>query len=249
MNWKTFFNMLRDNDLTRGWKQYRQMMKGLPFKEKVSHTFYSYKLELCAIAFLLGVLWFVGLSVVNANTNIVLGGDVMNVSLSEEGFQYISDDYFESLGLRSFLNKLQVVESYYALSDNGDYEYNQTVHNQTVALVSAERLDFQIASKGAMEMFLSEGIYMDLRKFFTEEELARWEGKILYVQYEETGEMVPMALDISGIPFIETYYEGKEDVFFMVIFNTPRKEQLRHFYEYIMAWEPKENTVTTAPAA
>lgn len=238
----------KDTAFAQGIKKYFANMKGLSFREKIISTWYLYKLELGVIAVAIFIVVSVVSSAINANTNLLLSGDVMNVIMSEEGMSYISDEYFKTLGIPEFMNKVQVVESLYSTDEDSDFEYNHSVSSQVVALVASEMLDFQIINKPALEMFISEGIYLDLREFFTEEELAEFEGKIIFVEYIETGEKVPIALDISAMPFIQDNVAGDQPVFFTVIKTTPRKEELRNFWEYLWAWEKKE-TVTTAPAA
>lgn len=238
----------KNSALAQGIKQYFSNMKGLSFREKIESTFYLYKLELGVIAVGIFIIIAIVSSVITANTNLLLSGDVMNVSMSEEGMTYMNEEYFASLGVRPFMNKVQVVESMYSTAENEDFEYNYSVSSQVVALVSAEMLDFQIISKQALEMFLSEDMYLDLREFFTAEELAQYEGKIIYLEYESTKEMVPVALDIRDMPFIQDNVGGDYPVFFTIIKTTPRKAELRNFWEYLWAWEKKE-TVTTAPAA
>ena len=234
--------------LVQGIRKYFNNMKGLSFWEKIESTFYLYKLELGVIAVGIFIIIAIVSSVITANTNLLLSGDVMNVSMSEEGMTYMDEDYFASLGVRPFMNKVQVVESMYSTAENEDFEYNYSVSSQVVALVSAEMLDFQIISKQALEMFLSEDMYLDLREFFTAEELAKYEGKIIYLEYESTKEMVPVALDIRDMPFIQDNVGGDNPIFFTIIKTTPRKAELRNFWEYLWAWEKKE-TATTAPAA
>lgn len=234
--------------LVQGIRKYFNNMKGLSFREKIESTFYLYRLELGVIAVGIFIIIAIVSSVITANTNLLLSGDVMNVSMSEEGMTYMNDEYFATLGVRPFMNKVQVVESMYSTAENEDFEYNYSVSSQVVALVSAEMLDFQIISKQALEMFLSEDMYLDLREFFTAEELAKYEGKIIYLEYESTKEMVPVALDIRDMPFIQDNVGGDNSVFFAIIKTTPRKAELRNFWEHLWAWEKKE-TVTTAPAA
>ena len=226
---------IKSSRFWQGWKKYVSSMKGLSLWEKVQHTWFSYKLELATIAVCLFLVITVISCVITANTKILLAGEVMNVEMTDQGMSYISDEYFAKLGVPSFLNKVQVVQTYY--TNDGDYEYNYTVSSQTVAMVAAESLDFQIINLKAMEMFFNEGIYLDLREFMTEEELAQWEGKIIYLENPETLDRVPVALDISDIGFVKDNVYGKDSTFFTVIKTTPRLKETRAFFEYMLDWE------------
>ena len=109
---------------------------------------------------------------------------VMNVEMNDMGMSYISDEYFETLGVRKFLNKVQVVKTAYSTDEVDDYQYNYNVSNQTCALVAARRLDFQIINLPALEMFFSEGIYLDLREFMTEVQILLFFLKLIIVLQE-----------------------------------------------------------------
>ena len=146
---------MKNNKFWRGLVKYVQTLKGMTFREKVAHTWFSYKMELCVVAMGMFVVATVISCVITANTNLLLAGDVMNVEMTDLGMDYVSDQYFASLGVPSFMNKVQVVKTAYSTDEVDDYQYNYNVSNQTCALVAARRLDFQIINLPAMEMFFS----------------------------------------------------------------------------------------------
>ncbi len=231
----------------QGWRQLRQAMKTMTFKEKVQHIFYAYKMELCVMALMLFVVALIVSSVITANTVILLSGDLMNVNLTDEGMKYVQEDYLASIGGAGFMQKYQVLEAYYSLNEeSGQYDYNYDTSMKTLSLVAAGDLDFQLIDKGVLELFLSEQIYLDLRNFLSEEELKQWEGKILYLEYAETGERVPVALDMSETAFVKDCAELKtHNYFFAVIKTSPRVKETKAFFDYLMAWQPKEQPTTT----
>ncbi len=231
-----------------GWRQMRRDMKHMTFKEKVQHIFFAYKMELCVVALMLFVVTLIVSSVITANTVTLLSGDLMNVNLSDEGLKYVQEDYLASIGGAGFMEKYQVLEAYYALNDeSGQYDYNYDTSMKTLSLVMAGDLDFQIIDKGVLELFLSEGIYLDLREFLSEEELKQWEGKTLYLESAATGERTPVALDLSETAFVKdcAVYETSHNYFFAVIKTSPRIEETKAFFDYLMAWEYREQSTTT----
>lgn len=231
----------------QGWKEMCRTMKGMTFKEKVGHIFYSYKMELCVIALVLFVFILGVSSIISANTTMLLSGDLMNLNLKDEGLRYLQEDYLESIGGAGFMEKYQVVQDHYAMNEEtGQYDYNMELSMKTLALVTAGDLDFQFIDKKVLELFLSEGIYLDLRNFLSEEEMKHWEGKILYLEYESTGQRVPVALDMSETPFVEDCAKlESHDYFFAVISTSPRIKETKAFFDYIMAWQPKSQPNTT----
>ena len=239
---------IKNLKIYQGFVKLKETIKPMTFREKLQHIWFSYKAEMYIAALMIFVVVFVFSCIINANTELMLSGDLMNLSISDEGLAYLTDDYLERLGGEKFLKKFQVVETYYTLNeDTGDYEYNYQTSTQTVARVAAGMLDFQIINKGAMELFLGEDFYLDLRQFLTEEELAQWEGKIIYIEYLDSDERIPVALDISGTAFAKDCMPHYGPYFFAVIKTSPRIEQTRDYFNYLLAWE--ENKATEKPAA
>ena len=92
----------------------------------------------------------------------------------------------------------------------------------------------------------SQAKFIDkLLPHLTEEELAQWEGKIVYIEYEGTTERVPVALDISETAFAKDCMPMYGPYFFTVVYTTPRLQETRDFFDYLLAWE--ENKVVTEP--
>ena len=177
----------------------------------------------------------------------MIAGDLMNLSISDEGLEYLTDDYLERMGGEKFLKKFQIVETFYSNGGSGEeVEYNYETSSQIVARVAACMLDFQIINKGAMELFLGEDFYLDLRQFLTEEELAQWEGKIVYIEYMDSDERIPVALDISDTAFARDCMPNYGPYFFAVVKTSPRMDVVRDYFDYLLAWE--ENKASVEPA-
>ena len=234
--------------LVREYKKLKETIKPMTFKEKIQHIFYCYKPEMYVTALITFVFVFFISCIITANTELVIAGDLMNLSISDEGLAYLTDDYVERLGGKQFLKKFSIEEIYFTMEEDSDsLEYNYQSVSQTVSRMVAGMLDFQILSKGGLELFIGEGFYMDLRKFMTEEELAQWEGKIVYIEYEGSTERIPVALDISDTAFAKDCMPYFGPYFFTVVYTTPRLEQCRDFFDYLLAWE--ENKAAVQPAA
>ena len=239
---------IKNLKLYQGFVQMKETMASMTFKERLQHLFFSYKAEMYIAALLIFVVVFVISCISTANTELMIAGDLMNLSISDEGLEYLTNDYLERLGGEKFLKKFQIVETYYSTGySSEELEYNYQSSSQIVARVAAGMLDFQIINKPAMELFLGEDFYLDLREFLTEEELAQWEGKIVYIEYLDSDERIPVALDISDTDFAKDCMPNYGPYFFAVIKTSPRLQETRDFFEYLLAWE--ENKAAASPAA
>lgn len=215
-------------------------MKTMTFPQKVSYlwfVFKDYSLLGCTVILLVITAIF---SVINANVQTLIAGVMVNVPISEYGSEYISTDYGKVLG--AVTNKTQVLlysVELTSMSDSGNVEYNHTVTEQLVAQAAAEALDYVIMSKDAMEMLLSEDMFLDLRELMTDEELQQWEGKIIYLVKEEGGEQVPVALDLLGTSFSDDCISRTTSYMLGFVLTTPRKDACRDFLDYLMAWDTR----------
>ena len=237
---------IKNLSIYKGFLKLKETLKPMTFTEKIQHIFYSYKAEMYIAALIIFVFVFFVSCIITANTKLMIAGDLVNLSISEEGLAYLTDDYLERLGGEKFLRKFSIEEIYFTMTEDSDsIEYNYQSSAQTLSRMVGGMLGFQLLSKAGLELFIGEGFYMDLRKFMTEEELAQWEGKIVYIEYEGTTERVPVALDISETAFAKDCMPMYGPYFFTVVYTTPRLQETRDFFDYLLAWE--ENKAVTEP--
>lgn len=219
----------------KGLQKLRRDMKPMTFWEKLDHLWSYYK-EYLAVAFL--VLAFLAATVtgfVNAGRKTLLSGLMCNVSMSVEGYNYLTEDYFalkegnrrQDVTLQSAMFDLSI------LPEKVNENYQATMH--LVALVEAKKLDYMILNKTAMEFYIAQEVYMDLREFFTAEEMQQWEKELIYVQ-EEGGEPYPAIINISQLSFAKDCITSEEGVYLTFAANTPRKDACREVWAYILAW-------------
>lgn len=231
------------NTLNGGWKQLQNDLKNMSTKQKLDHLWTYYKGSLVIVAVAIMLLSIVSTSLINRNTDTLMAGVGVNLAMSEEGKKYIKDDYFE-LVKTGGLEEIQYSEIYMEdFSKPTSYEESYYTLMSLVALSASEDLDYLLMDQTGMENLLNHGIFLDLREFFTEEELAEFgEDKIVWAAVGEEGkeETVPVAVDISQMPFIRNNTGTNLSVFFGAVVNSPRLEELRDFWTYLNAWTPAE---------
>ena len=85
-------------------------------------------------------------------------------------------------------------------------------------------------------------VYLDLRDFFTEEELEQLaaQDRLIYAQQAGEEERWPIAVDISDIGFVTDNITSEGPIYFCLSGNTQRPEMCRDAWEYINSWKSQE---------
>jgi hypothetical protein len=175
------------------------------------------------------------------NKEVLVSGMMVNISIDQQGMNYLTDEYAEYLGAT---NKNQVAEvDYTNFGDMLDPENGESSYYASMILpsrVTGAMLDYIIMDKFAMEYYILQDLYMDLREFFTEEEMAQLDGekRIIYAQEEGSNDRKPIAVDITGLDFIQSYVAPKEGeaIYFALAGSSPRPEMCRNVWNYLHAW-------------
>lgn len=221
------------NKVKTGFKRYFETIKPMTFKEKVSHTFEYYKgifLGIIIVAIIFGIVLT---AFKTATTKIIVSGIGINIKSDLDSVEYLTTDFYEKkkTGGRETC-EFSLVDLYaQGTTDAIESTYDQI--QSIVAQVSAKKLDYIVTDELGFEFCLGQELFMDLRNFLTEEELNKFKDKIIYGQEEGKEEQVPLAINISDCGFAKKYCQSKE-TFFCVIINTPRKENTKELFNYLL---------------
>ena len=217
----------------------------MTFKEKCEHLWEYYK-EWLVVVFMVVIACGVVISaIIEQNKEVLVSGMMVNISIDQQGMNYLTTEYAQYLGATS---KNQVAEMDYTSFGNlldpqqGDLNYNLSLI--LPARVSGAMLDYMILEKSAMEFYIIQDVYMDLRDFFTEAELAQLEAenRVIYAQQESEFDRMPIAVAITELPFIQEYVNTENDIYFALSGSTPRPEMCRNVWNYLHAWEKPEDS-------
>ena len=179
-------------------------------------------------------------SIANVNTDTIVAGVTVNVQLSEEGMQYLGDDYYNKVYDGSGLEEVYITDmAMYDITDAEHAEETYYTLMSMAALVSEKELDYMIVNQSALESFIKyESILQDLRTLFTQEELDALGTKVIHQQAGTDGEKIPIAINISEVPFIKDNASmGDKAVYITFALNSPREAACRDIYDYILAWK------------
>lgn len=220
-------------------------MKPMTFRQRVDHLWTYYKEYLWIVAFLV-VFLAAGLSILNYQKyESLVSGMMVNISISQEGYDYLSVDYLEKLGGNP---KTQMVELDYAnfssLEDPTSSEDNYNSMLLLVARVEGRLLDYMILDDFAMEYYIIQDVYLDLREFFTPEELEALGDRVITARAEGETDAWAVAVDITDLPFTQDNIRLKNEddrVYFALSGSTQRLDMCRDAWEYINAWESKSD--------
>lgn len=232
---KTF----KESSFYLGWKKLLEDIKPMTFREKVDHIWTYYKEYIGVFGLLIFVLiGLVSSMVTNLLTDTKLSGAMINLTCTQEAYDYISVDYEEYLGLSGMQN-VRLEYSYFGSMETSSSEEDYYAAMGIIAEVAAKKLDYLMMDKPSMEYYTGQEVYMDLSKVFTQEELKTFAEKEMLIYCMEEDEQVPWpaAIKINELPFIKENLTVKTDVYLAFAGSSEKLDELRAFWEYLNAWE------------
>lgn len=232
----------------RGWVKLVNDMKPMTAKQRLGHLWMYYKEHaFCALL----VLLFLSLPItamIYQSKDVLISGMIVNITIDQEGYDYLLEDYHDVLAPG---DKSKVVElDYTAFGDMLDAETGEQSYYASMvvsARVEGHMLEYMILDKYALEFYIPQEIYLDLREFFTEDEIASLtaENRLVYVQPEaeegeEETEPFPIAVDITNIPFAKDNVNSEGKVYFALSGNYRSLEMCRDVWNRINDWKSEE---------
>lgn len=234
--WEKF----KKNKFYLGWKKLIDDMKPMTWKQRADHIYTYYREYLIFVFFGIIMLGLVVTIISSQSKENVIRGIAVNTSLRPECLSYMTDEYKADLGITD-KNKSVELE-YTTFGDPMDPENGQNSYYASMILtsrVSGAMLDYMLLDKFAMEYYIAQEVYMDLREFFTQEELdvLEKEKRLIYAQQEGQEDRWVIAVDISDIPFTKDNVTNEGKTYFALSGNVRSLENYRSVWERINAWE------------
>lgn len=223
------------------------VLKPMTWKQRLDHLWTYYKIYLVVVVFAVMAIGFVGSLINQQLKDPLISGMMVNLTMKQEGYDYLYTDYQNELAPG---DKRKTVEFDYTVfgdmknPENGESSYYASMI--LVARVSEKMLDYMLLDKFAMEHYLGQDVYLDLREFFTEDELAELAAanRLIYLQLEidgeKSGEPYPVAVDISSIPFVKDTVTSEGPTYFALSGHVRNLEMCRHVWDRLHAWKGLE---------
>ena len=237
--------------ITPTFKELREDMKDMSFREKVDHLWTYYKEYLFLVLLAVVFAAFIVSMIVNSKKSTLLAGMMINISISQEGYNYMSQDYQDYLGADPKWEAVQLdYTNFSSLADPTSAEDNYNASLMLMARVSGQLLDYALMDQLALEFYMNQEVFLDLQDFFAEEELEAMGTRVWWAQPEpedgydvedyEEGELEAwvVAVDLADMPFFQAHCPEEEHIYFAVSGNNPDKEAIRAFLEYVNNWQP-----------
>lgn len=233
---------------------FRELMadlKPMTFGEKIDHLWTYYK-EYVFIALIVGMLVAAGITgYINANREYLFKGMMVNISMSQEGYRYLTEDMLTRVGTGD-PNETVMMDytNFEDLADptNGEDNYNASL--LLIARVSGGLLDCALLDQMAFEFYLTQEAYGDWSTFFTPAELEAFGDKVIYAmaaeeEIDEEGNVIeavrwPAAIEISYLPFFKEHAPENEKIYWVLSGNQPNHDAVRAFWDHIYQWEKPE---------
>lgn len=234
---------------------FRELMadlKPMTFWEKVDHLWTYYK-EFVMIAAMVGLLVAAGISgYINASKEYLFNGMMVNISMSQEGYRYVTDDLLAKMGDGD--PKQTIMMDYTNFQDLADPTSGEDNYNASlllIARVSGGLLDCALLDQLAFEFYLTQEAYGDWSTFFTQAELDAMGDRVIYAMQadDETATLEedvpdavrwPAAIEISDLPFFREHAPKNDKIYLVLSGNQPDLEAVRAFWDHINQWEKAE---------
>lgn len=213
-------------------------LKGLSFGGKIKHlwTYYWWTLVVLAV-----VIFFIDLGITsyrNRNTEILIGGFSINQVISEEGETYLTTDWRTALGAESALQNVTLAYAYFEDPNMAVSEDEMAATFQVIAMITAKELDYVLMDQAALEFYLNQDAFLPLENSLTQEQLAQFEDYLVYGTYgEDSTETVPLAIDISHLPFIDECTMNVKSVYIAFPGNRENAQSGAQVLDYLMNWK------------
>jgi len=187
----------------------------------------------------LATLIFIGITAAgNLSAQAAFAGVSVNVRLSQTGSDRLKQELSARLEEEGLKGKLLLTDARLeAFETRQDLNTNYYALQALLLLYETQEIDMMLLDQIAMENFLRQGIYLDLRELFPEDRLAGLGSAVVYGKAGSQAEAVPLVLDVTQLPFIREHAEAEGKIYLAFMENTPRLAACRLLWDVITTWE------------
>ena len=233
----------KESNFYKELQKLREEMKPMTFRQKADHLWTYYKQYVfVSLPILLVIVGLTTSAITNNTTKRVVTGIMVNITIDQEGYNYLSIDYEDYLQLGKREKVKLEYTSFDDLHTNTNSEQSYYAAMGVIGEVAAEVLDYMILDGMGMQFYATQEVYGDLRTVFTDEELQYFDENNLLVYCQEEGqtEKWPAAVKIDDLPFVKEYVRSDDSVFFAIAGSSKRYEAIRGIWDYLNAWQPAQ---------
>lgn len=229
--------MKRRKSVTPTFRELLEDLRPMSFTQKLDHLWTYYK-EYLLIVFMVALVVCVTVSgLVNNSKEILFRGMMVNINMSQQGYNYLTQDYLQELGGDEDHHKIQMdYTNFTSLADPTSTEDNYTRSLLLLARVSGGMLDCALVDQLAFEFYLTQEVYGDLGTMFTQQELEAMGDRVIYAMQADDTVRWPVAIDVTELKFFKDTAPDNEKIYLILSGNQPNLEACRDFWNYLHAW-------------
>ena len=189
--------------------------------------------------FALGTLLYLGITAAeNLTAPPRLSLVTVNAGLTQAGSEYLRQRYASQTAAAGDKGRLLVAEAQLeAFETRQDLDTNYMALQALLSLHASQELDLLLMDQVAMENLLRQGIYLDIRKLFSEEELLALGEAAVWGRHRDEEDARPLVLDVTELPFIREHGTGSGKVYLAFADNTSQLQACRLIWEIMATGE------------
>lgn len=228
------YNKNRDNNnsIHDEIREQNAKLKDAPLKERLSY-FKEYYLKTTLVV--IAILIFVGslaYTMITAPDDTAFAAYFFN-DTGDSSSTVLIDEFVAYTGIDTKEHEAYIDASMNYSSDSGSYT-DYTGIEKTMAVIATNELDIIIGDQEAFDYFTRSECFHDVTTILPENLLEKFQDKIYYYTFEETGETVPVGIYVTDSPKLNEnyYYVDKEPILGFLI-NSDSIENALTFLEFI----------------
>lgn len=231
----------RQSQLYEKLQRLKKDMEPMSFWEKIGHLWYCYKIYFIVIFVIVAMLGSImGTAISYQMKDRLVSGMLVNVYLDQRGMNYLTSEYEQYLGAKKG-QEVELESVYFGKLTEYSPEDDYSKVLVLTARVEGKMLDYAILDRDGLDTAMRYDMFLDLREFFTQEELDKLaeEDRLFYAMVEGDEDRWPVAVKITDIPFVKDNVKNKGEIFFTLSGREPDLEMCRNAWDYIHAWKSK----------
>ena len=185
----------------------------------------------------LTLLLLVGRKYVSLNSDRLISGLSVNVTIEESATEAMNAYFKQQLTHGDPWEKVRL--SQVTLKNFADvnlaYQENYYTLASIQSLNTNKEIDYILTDQLGLEALIKQQFFLDLRQFFTQEELNALDQRVICARSSEMAADagIPIAIDITDLPFVQDNTATPDKLYFGIASNSTQFEALRLLWEYL----------------
>ena len=212
-------------------------------KERFDHIWYHFKWHIIAILLCIIAVVSIFVTMIGNHKDSVIGGGLLNVSTTETGTAFLTDNYLYAEGYSRKKYQATLYAPGIVGMDSDELNQNANFTISFMTMLGAKKFDYLILDEAAMNYYKEQGLFMNLASIFSADELQNLSSSLVHSDtYDEDGnalgQMYPIGICIDSLPFAKNCIESDSPVYLVFAGNAPHSDRLVDFYKYLCSWKP-----------